>query len=119
MEGEVNSISEAEVKKALKKMKNGKGVGPGQIPAEAGKSLGEEAIWLLKEFPNTVMEKDTIPNEWKDRTTVPFYKEKGDVQNCANHGGIKLASHTIKLLDRVRIKRLRRGRRLVANSLGL
>lgn len=44
MEGEVDPISEAEVKKVLKKMKNGKGVGPDQIPAEAGKSLGEEVI---------------------------------------------------------------------------
>lgn len=65
------------------------------------------------------MEKDTIPNERRARMMVPFYKEKGDVQSCANHEGIKLASHTMKLLDRVRIKRLRRGRRLVANSVGL
>ncbi|XP_076043771.1 uncharacterized protein LOC143026873 [Oratosquilla oratoria] len=33
--------------------------------------------------------------------------EKGDIQSCANYRGIKLTSHTMKLLERVMDKRLR------------
>ena len=40
MEGEVDPVREGEVRIALKKMKNGKSVGPDQIPAEVWKSLG-------------------------------------------------------------------------------
>ncbi|KAK3871346.1 hypothetical protein Pcinc_023496 [Petrolisthes cinctipes] len=47
-------------------MKNGKGVGPDQIPAEVWKSLGEEGIRLLTEFLNMVMKEEIIPNEWRD-----------------------------------------------------
>ena len=43
MEGEVDPVSEAEVREALK-MKNGKSIGPDQIPAEVWKSLIREGI---------------------------------------------------------------------------
>lgn len=44
-------------------MKNGKGVGPDQIPAEAWKSLDAEGMKLLPEFLNMVRKEETIPDE--------------------------------------------------------
>lgn len=37
----------------------------------------------------------------------PFYKEKGDIQECGNYRGIKLLSHTMKIWERIVDRRLR------------
>ena len=42
-----------------------------------------------------------MPNEWMRSVLVPLYKGKGDFKECGNYGGIKLMSHTIKLLERI------------------
>jgi len=48
LEGEpVERITETEVKVALRKMKNGKSVGPDNIPAEVWKHLGNTGVELL------------------------------------------------------------------------
>jgi hypothetical protein len=39
---------------------------------------------------------------------IPIYKNKGDIQHCANYRGIKLMSHTMKLWERVIERRLRK-----------
>lgn len=41
-----------------------------------------------------------IPERWRG-TLVPNFKDKGDAQSCCNYRGIKLMSHTMKLLDSV------------------
>ena len=38
---------------------------------------------------------------------VPIFKQNGDVQNCGNYRGIKLMSHTLKILERIIDGRLR------------
>lgn len=101
MAGEEDAISEAEVKEALKTTKNGKGVGPDQMPAEAWKSLGEAGIRLLTEFLNTVMKEETIPTDGRDSRMVPILKEKGNIRSCANYRGNKLTNRTMKLPERV------------------
>ncbi|XP_066970158.1 uncharacterized protein [Macrobrachium rosenbergii] len=45
--GTAHTISRKKVKKALKKMKNGKAIGPDRIPEEVWKGLGEEGIDML------------------------------------------------------------------------
>lgn len=118
MEGEIEPISEVEVREALKKMKNGKAVGPDQIPAEVWKSLGEEGIRLLTEFLNMVMIKEIIPNEWRESLLVPIFKVKGDIQSCNNYRAVKLTSHTMKLLERVLDKRLREETEVCSEQFG-
>jgi len=36
----------------------------------------------------------------KTSTVIPFYKAKGDIQDCNYYRGIKLLSHTMKLWER-------------------
>lgn len=93
-EGEVELICEEEVKNALKKMENGKEVGPDKSPAGAWKSLGGEGIRLVTVLLTVTVE-EAIPREWiRDNLRVSICKEKGDEQNCANSGGIiKLTTH--------------------------
>ena len=48
-----------------------------------------------------------MPKEWRKSVLVPIFKNKGDVQCCGNYRGIKLMRHTMKLWERVVVKRLR------------
>ena len=106
-ERDVDNISEGEVRAALKRMKNGKSVGPDEIPIEAWRSLGGIAVtWLTRLF-NRLLEGEKMPDEWRKSTLIPIYKNKGDAQSCTNYRGIKLMSHTMKLWERVVEARLR------------
>ncbi|KAK3507739.1 hypothetical protein QTP70_034844 [Hemibagrus guttatus] len=104
----VDKIRKDEVRKALKRMKSGKAVGPDDIPVEVWKFLGEAAVEFLTSFFNRVLESERMPEEWRRSVFVPIFKNKGDVQSCSNYRGIKLMSHTMKLWERVVEARLRK-----------
>ncbi|KAK3541138.1 hypothetical protein QTP86_015722 [Hemibagrus guttatus] len=97
VEQKVDKIRKDEVRKALKRMKSGKAVGPDDIPVEVWKCLGEAAVEFLTSLFNRVLESEKMPEEWRRSVLVPIFKNKGDVQSCSNYRGIKLMSHTMKL----------------------
>ena len=105
--GMVMRFSREEVVSALKKMKNGKATGPDLIPAEVWKALGEEGVDILHNLMEKILEQEKIPEEWRESILIPIFKGKGDVQNCGNYRGIKLMSHTLKILERMIDGRLR------------
>ena len=94
---EVESVSKEEVMENMQRMKNGKAVGPDDIPVEVWKCLGESALKFLTKLYNRTMESERMPEEWRDSVLIPIFKNKGDVQSCSNYRGIKLISHTMKL----------------------
>ncbi|KAK3544000.1 hypothetical protein QTP70_032758 [Hemibagrus guttatus] len=108
VEQKVDKIRKDEVRKALKRMKSGKAVGPDDIPVEVWKCLGEAAVEFLASLFNRVLESERMPEEWRRSVLVPIFKNKGDVQSCSNYRGIKLMSHTMKLGERVVEARLRK-----------
>ncbi|KAK3546377.1 hypothetical protein QTP70_026172, partial [Hemibagrus guttatus] len=108
VEQKVDKIRKDEVRKALKRMKSGKAVGPDDIPVEVWKCLGEAAVEFLTSLFNRVLESERMPVEWRRSVLVPIFKNKGDVQSCSNYRGIKLMSHTMKLWERVVEARLRK-----------
>nr|KYP34423.1 Retrovirus-related Pol polyprotein LINE-1 [Cajanus cajan] len=111
-------IREVEVREALKRLENGKAVGPDTIPIEVWKTLGAKGIsWLTKLF-NEIMRSNKMPEEWRRSTLIPIYKNKGDIQDCANYRGIKLMSHTMKLWERVIERRLRQETQVTENQFG-
>ncbi|KAK3556095.1 hypothetical protein QTP70_005248 [Hemibagrus guttatus] len=64
----VDKIRKDEVRKALKRMKSGKAVGPDDIPVEVWKCLGEAAVEFLTNLFNRVLENlekayDRVPRE--------------------------------------------------------
>ncbi|KAK3558621.1 hypothetical protein QTP86_022047 [Hemibagrus guttatus] len=68
VEQKVDKIRKDEVRKALKRMKSGKAVGPDDIPVEVWKCLGEAAVELLTSWFNRVLENlekayDRVPRE--------------------------------------------------------
>ncbi|KAK3531193.1 hypothetical protein QTP70_015134 [Hemibagrus guttatus] len=107
VEQKVDKIRKDEVRKALKRMKSGKAVGPDDIPVEVWKCLGEAAVEFLANLFNRVLESERMPEEWRS-VLVPIFKNKGDVQSCSNYRGIKLMSYTMKLWERVLEARLRK-----------
>ncbi|KAK3537128.1 hypothetical protein QTP70_002141 [Hemibagrus guttatus] len=108
VEQKVDKIRKDEVRKALKRMKSGKAVGPDDIPVEVWKYLGEAAVEFLASLFNRVLENERMPEEWRRSVLVPIFKNKGDVQSCSNYRGIKLMSHTMKVWERVVEARLRK-----------
>ncbi|KAK3560239.1 hypothetical protein QTP86_003045 [Hemibagrus guttatus] len=108
VEQKVDKIRKDEVRKALKRMKSGKTVGPDDIPVEVWKCLGEAAVEFLANLFNRVLESERMPEEWRRSVLVPIFKNKGDVQSCSNYRGIKLMSHTMKVWERVVEARLRK-----------
>ncbi|KAK3574488.1 hypothetical protein QTP86_008082 [Hemibagrus guttatus] len=108
VEQKVDKIRKDEVRKALKRMKSGKAVGPDDIPVEVWKCLGEAEVEFLTSLFNRVLESERMPEEWRRSVLVPIFKNKGDVQSCSNYRGIKLMSHTMKLWERVVEARLRK-----------
>ena len=103
----VRRITKAEVRVALKRMKNGKAVEPDEIPVEVWKCVGEPAVKLLTRLFNKMLTGEKMPDEWRKSTLIPVFKNKGDVQACSNYRGIKLMSHTMKIWERVVEARLR------------
>ncbi|KAK3556662.1 hypothetical protein QTP70_011926 [Hemibagrus guttatus] len=68
VEQKVDKIRKDEVRKALKRMKSGKPVGPDDIPVEVWKCLGEAAVEFLASLFNRVLENlekayDRVPRE--------------------------------------------------------
>ncbi|KAK3547951.1 hypothetical protein QTP70_001318 [Hemibagrus guttatus] len=65
VEQKVDKIRKDEVRKALKRMKSGKAVGPDDIPVEVWKCLGEAAVEFLTSFFNRVLASERMPEEWR------------------------------------------------------
>ncbi|KAK3572611.1 hypothetical protein QTP86_000858 [Hemibagrus guttatus] len=68
VEQKVDKIRKDEVRKALKRIKSGKAVGPDDIPVEVWKCLGEAAVEFLTSLFNRVLENlekayDRVPRE--------------------------------------------------------
>lgn len=79
----VEQITEEEAIKALQKMKCGRAVSPDNMPPEAWKALGSPGIDYLTEVFTNVMETEEMPQEWRNITMIPIFKNK-DTQDCSS-----------------------------------
>ena len=102
---EVESISKEEVRVNMQRMKNGKAIGPNDIPVEVWKCLGDNALTFLTKQYNITMER--MQEERRNSVLIPKFKNKCDVQSWSNYRGIKLISHTMQLWERIIERRLR------------
>ena len=101
-EGEVRKIISEEAVEALKKMKEGKAIGPDHIPAELWKFLRQTGVEKLRHLFNGILKTENILDEWRCSTLVPICKNKGNIQDCENYRGIKLMSYTMESWERER-----------------
>ena len=96
----------AEVKKAITSLKNGKAAGPDDIPAEAIKADLETATQMLHSLFSKIWEREEIPAEWKEGILIKLPK-KGDLRDCNNYRGIMLLSVPGKVLNRILLERMK------------
>ena len=102
---ELPAISAAEVRHALRQMKNGKAPGEDQITAEMLK-LGRRVIErTLTVLFNKCLEEGTIPTTWRNAEVILLFK-KGDITNIENYRPISLLSHMYKLFTRILTNRM-------------
>ncbi|KAE8728970.1 Detected protein of unknown function [Hibiscus syriacus] len=74
---------------------------------------------IMRQWQNRgKVETAKMPEEWRESTVIPIYKNKGDSQRCGNYRGIKLLSHTMKLWERMIEDRLRQITRVSKNQFG-
>ena len=99
-------ILEAEIKNAIKEMKKGKAVGPDLIPIEAYEALDEWAIKKLTILLNNIYDTGNIPADMLISTFITLPKKPGTT-DCECHRTISLMSHTLKILLKILMARLR------------
>jgi len=99
-------MTEAEVIRAIKYLKNGKVAGADGIQPELLKHAELIAPRLTNLF-SMVWQNKEVPTEWRNGIIVPLPK-KGDLSDCNNWQGITLLSVPGKVFASVVLSRLRR-----------
>lgn len=97
--------TEAEVRRAIKTLKNGKAAGIDSIHAEMLKADTNTATKVFTDLFNDIWESNTIPEDWQKGLIVKLPK-KGNLQNCDNWRGITLLSIPSKIFCKVLLTRL-------------
>ena len=100
------SIMEEEVSTALKKMKDGKAVGPDNITTEMIKALEGFGITTLTKLINNIYDTGHIPSDLSKSIFIALPK-KPNANECKNHRTISLMSHVTKILLRIIMMRIR------------
>ncbi len=85
---------------ALRNMKNGKAIGPDNLPVEMWKTLGRTGVHFLKEALNKISDEEKIPDIWRKKILIPIFENRGDIMNCGNYRGIPLMYHRMKLYEK-------------------
>ena len=106
-QGLTSDINREEVKRGLRKVKDGRVTNPDNIPVEIWRRLGEESSEMLWDLMRKIYRQEKMPKEWRESSIIPIYQEKGDIQDCGNYRGIKLLSQAMKLWERIIEARVR------------
>ena len=79
--------SDAEIRRVIMSLKNGKAAGPDGIPAELYKCGVDEILPFLSQLIRKAWVGGSTPKKWQQSLLVPVFK-KGDAKNCSNYRGI-------------------------------
>ena len=118
VEGPLYKITEQEVERALKGMKNDRAAGPSGLTSDMLKYVGRTcALKLLRVFQK-ILRNGTVPREWCDSLTIAVYKGKGDALQYGKYRGLRLLEHGMKIWERVLYERLKRVTEADENQFG-
>ncbi len=101
-------ITEDEIIKASKKLKNSKSPGSDNVINEYIKASMPIMIKQYVGLFNKILDTGEYPDSWSLGLIVPIYKKKGDKQDCNNYRGITLLSCVGKLFTSVVNERLKK-----------
>ncbi|MBJ3377342.1 hypothetical protein JGC18_24880, partial [Salmonella enterica subsp. enterica serovar Typhimurium] len=106
-EGSSCRITDAEVEKAIGRMKKGKAAGPTGVVTEMLKASQEVGVQWLTDLSNRIIDEGRIPGDWEMSVIIPIYKGKGDPLECGSYRAVKLLEHAMKVVERVLEQRIR------------
>ena len=95
------TITELGIKKAIKKLKRKKSLGPDEIPNEVFIESNKKVRDILLKTINSIHSTEEIPPSWLEGEIIRLYKGKGKKGKCSNERGITLASNFGKLYERI------------------
>lgn len=98
-------ITMKELEEALKKSKNAKAPGEDGLSIELYKYSSSKFKKRLLNFINSIWEKETTPEEFRNAIVVPLYK-KGDMAKPENYRGICLLNTCYKIYAKIIAKRI-------------
>ena len=98
----------AEIKTAIKGLKNGKASGIDDITSEMLKADINFTAKRVKELLDKVWEQEKTPEKWRRGLIIKLPK-KGNLRECRNWRGITLLPVVSKILGRIIVDRIRRG----------
>jgi endonuclease/exonuclease/phosphatase family metal-dependent hydrolase len=96
----------AELRQALKQLRNGKAAGEDGIAPEMLKHCDELSELYLLKLCNEVWNSEKVPSSWRKGVIVKLPK-KGDLRECGNWRGITLLPLVYKLFFRMLINRIK------------
>jgi hypothetical protein len=105
---DVSEITEEEIRRALRKAKNGKAPGIDEIPLELLNTNNDSTISELGKLFKEIWNEEKIPDKWKKGIIIKLPK-KGDLKDCRNWRGITLLTVMSKIMSRVIISRIQNG----------
>uniref|UniRef100_A0A670J4J4 Reverse transcriptase domain-containing protein n=1 Tax=Podarcis muralis TaxID=64176 RepID=A0A670J4J4_PODMU len=96
------------IKKAIKKMKNGKVPGPDGLSAKYYKTLSNQISPVLGEVMNNILKEGRIPNTWKEAYITLIPKKEADTLEVKNYRPISLLNNDYKLFADIMAERLKK-----------
>ena len=87
----------SELKKMIKKLKNGKACGIDNLSNEFFKNCPESVLLIIVELFNIVFNTGIVPDDWCVGFIQPLFKNKGSINDPDNYRGITLLSCLGKL----------------------
>ena len=94
-------ISTDQVRKAIKKSKNSKAVGPHELSPIMLKHIGDHGISYLANIYNSVLKSSTIPSLWKVGKIIPLLKPNKPADQGTSFRPISLLSPPAKTLESI------------------
>ena len=106
LEIETGLVTHAEIRTAIKQMKNGEAGGVDGMTTELVKADLETTVAVLYELLLKIWESERVPNDWR-RGLIIRLPKKGNLMECGNWRGITLLPVAAKVLGKVIITRIR------------
>ena len=99
-------IRKIEVEKRVKKLKNGKAAGKGEVTAEMEKGGGDVMVDWIWKLCNMAFESGGVPEDLRSAVIVPLHKGKGEIIKCKNYRGLSLLSMVGKIYADILVDRV-------------
>ena len=100
------TITEREVKWAIRKLRHGRAPGEDEIPSDFLKVAGDLIVPFLTDFFAHLYDRQIFPSKWGRSIIVPIFKA-GDKLDPSNYRGISLLSVMSKLFLSILTERLK------------